>query len=294
MWNYTDKVMDHFLNPRNVGEIEDADAVAEVGNLTCGDALKLYLKLDADGKIADAKFKTFGCASAIASSSALTELIKGKTLEEASKVTNQDIVALLGTLPEEKMHCSVMGMEAMQAAIADYRKRHGLQAEVAEDEHDDEGRVVCKCFGVTEAKIRRVALANNLHTAAQVTAYTKAGGACGRCLDEIQLILDDVWRGSCPRRQATAPPSPAPAPEYDTLSPVKKVLRISEVIEKEIRPILARDGGGVEMVDLDGDTVTVTLTGHCGHCPCASATLKSLVEAKLRELVSPRIAVKEA
>ena len=193
MWNYTDKVMDHFLNPRNVGEIEDADASAEVGNMTCGDALKLTLKLDSDGRIADAKFKTFGCASAIASSSALTELIKGKTLDEAAKVTNQDIVALLGALPEEKMHCSVMGMEAMQAAIADYRKRHGLACEIAQED-DHEGRIVCRCFGITDAKIRKIALANDLHTVEQITDFTKAGGACGHCLDEIQLILDELWK----------------------------------------------------------------------------------------------------
>jgi len=293
MWNYSEKVMEHFLNPRNVGEIADADAVAEVGNLTCGDSLKLYLKLDAEGKIVDAKFKTFGCASAIASSSALTELIKGKSLEEASKVTNQDIVALLGTLPEEKMHCSVMGMEAMQAAIADYRKRHGLAVEAAVEDDDHEGRVVCKCFGVTENKIRRVALANNLHTARQITDYTKAGGACGRCLDDIQLILDDLWQ-----KQSTAPaPAEAPAApavNYDALSPVRKVLLLNDLIEREIRPMLARDGGNLELVDLDGDTVMVRLTGHCAHCAHASATLKELVESKLRELASPKLTVKEA
>ena len=137
MWDYTNKVMDHFLNPRNVGEIENPDAVAEVGNITCGDALKLYLKLDDNGRISDVKFKTFGCASAIASSSALTELVKGMTLDEAAKVTNKDIVKLLGSLPEEKMHCSVMGMEALQAAIADYKAKHGESYQKIEDDPED-------------------------------------------------------------------------------------------------------------------------------------------------------------
>jgi len=293
MWNYTQKVMDHFLNPRNVGEIKDADAVAEVGNITCGDALKLYLKLDEDGRIKDAKFQTFGCASAIASSSALTELIKGKTLDEAAKITNQDIVAVLGTLPQEKMHCSVMGMEAMQAAIADYRRRHGIASNATESDDDHEGRVVCKCFGVTEQKIRRVALANNLHKAEQITDYTKAGGACGRCLDEIQTILDDLWRGQTATSSTEAQPS-IPQERYDELSPVRKVLLLNEVIGREIRPALAKDGGGVELVDLDGDVAIVRLTGHCSHCARAGATLKGFVESRLQALVSPKITVKEA
>ena len=189
MWNYNEKVMDHFLNPRNVGEIENADAVAEVGNMACGDALKLYLKLDDEGRIADVKFQTFGCASAIASSSALTELVKGMTLDEAAKVTNQDIVKIIDDLPEEKMHCSVMGMEALQAAIAAYR---GEPNPFAVD-HEHEGKLVCKCFGVSDVKILKVAKENRLHKAEEVTNYCKAGGACGACLGEIQRIIDDMW-----------------------------------------------------------------------------------------------------
>ena len=293
MWKYTEKVMDHFLNPRNVGEIEDADAVAEVGNITCGDALKIYLKLDAEGKIAEAKFKTFGCASAIASSSALTELVKGKTLEEAAKITNKDIVALLGELPEEKMHCSVMGMEALQAAISDYKKRHGESYEAVESEDDHEGRIVCKCFGVTDTKIRKVALENNLHTVAQVTDYTKAGGACGRCLDEIQEILDGIWREKS-AASAPAGETPSKADEFAKLSVVQKVIKVNEVIEKEIRPALERDGGSIELADIEGNTVKVRLKGRCAACHNAGLTLKKLVESKLREFVSEHLTVEEA
>ena len=293
MWKYTEKVMDHFLNPRNVGEIEDADAVAEVGNITCGDALKIYLKLDAEGKIAEAKFKTFGCASAIASSSALTELVKGKTLEEAAKITNKDIVALLGELPEEKMHCSVMGMEALQAAISDYKKRHGESYQAVESDDDHEGRIVCKCFGVTDTKIRKVALENNLHTVAQVTDYTKAGGACGRCLDEIQEILDGIWREQSGAKSAFTENS-SKADEFAKLTVVQKVIKVNEVIEKEIRPALERDGGSIELADIEGNIVKVRLKGRCASCHNAGLTLRKLVEAKLREFVSENLTVQEA
>jgi len=284
MWNYTEKVMDHFLNPRNVGTIENPDAEAEVGNMTCGDALKITLKLDDQKRISDIKFQTFGCASAIASSSALTEIVKGMTLEEAAKVTNKDIAASLGDLPEEKMHCSVMGMEALQAAIADYRRKHGEVVEDAKDDDDHEGRIVCHCFGVTDTKIRKVAKINNLHTAAQITEYTKAGGACGACLDQIQEILDEMWAGEKPAEKT-------PEEDFASLSLVKKILRIQEVIDKEIKPSLERDGGSIELIDLESNHVHVRLKGICAACPNASLTLKKLVEAKLREFVSKDLEV---
>jgi len=120
---YSDKVMDHFLHPRNVGIIEDADAVGEVGNMKCGDIMKMYLKIDGD-IISDVKFETFGCASAIASSSMATELIKGKPVEDAMKLTNQAVAEALDGLPDYKMHCSVLAQEAIEAALDDYKEKN--------------------------------------------------------------------------------------------------------------------------------------------------------------------------
>ncbi len=284
MWNYNEKVMDHFLNPRNVGEVENPDGVGDVGNITCGDALKLTFKLDDEGRIADVKFKTFVCASAIASSSALTELVKGMTLEEAAKVTNQDIVALLGELPEAKMHCSVMGMEALQAAIANYRGE-----EVIDNGDDHEGAIICKCFGVTDTKIRNVAKQNNLHKASEITNFCKAGGACGSCLDEIQRVLDEMWNGC-----SAAVEEKKAAEDFSKLTTVQKVFRVQEVIDKEIRPLLEHDGGSIELVDLNGNTVTVRLKGRCSSCPSAGVTLKYTVQDKLREFVSTDLVVENA
>ena len=121
---YSDIVMDHFMNPRNMGEIENADAVGEVGNPACGDVMKLYLKIE-DGKIVDAKFKTFGCGAAIASSSITTEMIKGKTIDEALKISNEAVAQALGGLPPAKQHCSVLAAEALKVAIEDYNKKKG-------------------------------------------------------------------------------------------------------------------------------------------------------------------------
>ena len=120
---YSEKVMDHFMNPRNIGEIENADGVGEVGNPACGDMMRLYLKIDG-GKVVDAKFRTFGCGAAIASSSMLTEMIKGKTVDEARAITNQHVADALDGLPAVKIHCSVMAEQAVKSALDDYAKKH--------------------------------------------------------------------------------------------------------------------------------------------------------------------------
>jgi len=282
MWDYTDKVMDHFLNPRNVGEVKDPDGSATVGNISCGDALKLTFKLDKDGKIKDAKFKTFGCGSAIASSSVLTEMIKGLTIEEASKITNQEIVDALGGLPEAKIHCSVMGMEALQAAIADFR---GEKYDHDDHEGDNEGNVICHCFGVTDVKIRRLAKENKLHNVDEITHYSKAGGACGKCKDEIQEILDGIWNVKEKESEAVEQPT--------TMTFAQKVMKVQDVIDNDIRPMLEKDGGSIELVDLSGDTVLVRLMGRCAACPNSKITIRNTVEAKLKEYISKDLTVEE-
>jgi len=280
MWEYKDKVLDHFRNPRNVGVIENPDGVGEVGSMACGDALKLTFKLDRHKRIADVKFQTFGCASAIASSSALTEMIKGKTLEEAEKITNQDIADFLGGLPEQKMHCSVMGREALEQAIHNYRTG-GTAKKILE------GRVVCHCFGVTEEEIERVVRDNHLATIEQVTNYCKAGGACGKCHNDIAAIIARV-RGENPASASAPPPKPKP------LTTLQKIKLIEETLEKEVRPALRKDGGDIELIDVAGDKVLVALRGMCANCQVARFTLKDVVESKLREFVSPDIVVEEA
>lgn len=273
MWDYTEKVRDHFLHPRNVGEVENADGIGEAGSLVCGDALRLTFKLDEAGRIAEAKFKTFGCGSAIASASALTEMITGKTPEEAEHISNLDIADYLGGLPKEKMHCSVMGREALEEAIANYRGEKSTRAA---------GTVVCECFGVTDLEIEQAIRENGLRTVEEVTNYTKAGGGCESCHPKIQEILN--------RLQGTgAATEPAPR----RLTNIQKIKLIEETLEREIQPSLRKDGGDIELVDVDGNRVTVRLRGACLGCTAAEITLRDYVRARLRELVTPELEVVE-
>ena len=272
MWDYTDKVKDHFLNPRNVGVIDNADAVGEVGSLACGDALTLYLKLDKDKKIEDARFQTFGCASAIASSSALTEMVKGKTLEEAREITNENIADFLGGLPKEKIHCSVMGRDALEKAISCY---------LGDEKAAPQGEIVCECFGVTDHQIQEAVSEHRLTSIEDVTGHLKAGGACGNCHEKIQAIINETLG------------LPAPAKKPPAMTNLQKIRRIEETLEEQIRPALKKDGGDIQLVDVDGNHVLVKLRGACATCNLSQATLKNYVQAQLREAVLPELVVEE-
>jgi NifU-like protein len=282
MWFYSEKVKEFFKNPRNVGEIENPDAVGEVGSIVCGDALRLTLRIDKKtDKILDAKFQTFGCASAIASSSALTEMIKGMTIKEAARVTNKDIADYLGGLPDEKMHCSVMGMEALEQAIANYKGAPAKKEMIGEE------KVVCKCFGVTDRKIIRAIKENNLKTVEEVTNYTKAGGGCGKCKPEIEKLLKEFWE-----KEATKGAYLKREPERK-LTNLQRISLVQQTIDREIRPQLKIDGGDIELIDIDRNKVYVRLLGTCLGCPSTGVTLKALVESKLREFVDGDIVVEE-
>ena len=300
MWDYTDKVKDYFFNPKNSGVLEDADGVGDVGAISCGDALRLMIKVDPDTQvITDAKFQTFGCGSAIASSSALTEMIIGRTIDEAMSITNQDIADFLGGLPPEKMHCSVMGYEALRAAVANYK------GEEWEDDHE-EGALICKCFGVDEGMIERAIRGNHLTSVEQITHYTKAGGGCSTCAEGIEEVLAKtnkamVAEGTLAASEAFDPTqvvrsSPKPhQPKVSPLAPtakatppakltmLQKIKLIEQAIE-EIRPFLQADGGDCQLIDVEGDVVYVQLSGSCVGCQMASVTLTGVQEKLVEKL----------
>ena len=291
MWDYSEQVLEHFYNPRNQGAIATPDepgvsaVYGEVGSIACGDALRLHLKIKEDtDTILDSRFQTFGCTSAIASSSALTEIIKGKTLDEALMVTNQEIAEFLGGLPEAKMHCSVMGQEALEAAIYKYR---GIEVEHHDD--DDEGVLICSCFGITEPKIRRVIIENDLTDVEQVTNYIKAGGGCGSCLAGIEDILIEVQNEKATLSDRVA--AQLDSASSPSLTPIQKIALIQHVINEEVRPTLIADGGDVELYNVEGDRVQVVLKGACGSCASSTDTLKYAIETRLKDRVLPSLFV---
>ncbi len=287
MWDYSDKVKDHFLHPRNARVMEDANAIGDVGSIICGDALRLMLKINpVTNVIEDAAFQTYGCGSAIASSSALTEMIIGKTLDEAEKITNREIADYLGGLPPEKMHCSVMGREALDAAIANY---HGKSYEQS---HDD-GEIVCHCFGVGINKIKKAVWENHLTTVEEVTNYTKAGGGCMSCHMRIEEIIDEVWvdleRCGVPRPGHVPTPIPSLKINVSTVKSAQSSFdeqTLNNPHFKEIKDAIDKISAGLggdskaELCAIDGTTVKVRLSGQVKEGMMADMTL-SFIEKQI-------------
>ncbi|MEW5756122.1 MAG: Fe-S cluster assembly protein NifU [Pseudomonadota bacterium] len=277
MWDYSETVKEHFYNPRNAGELKDANGVGDVGSISCGDALRLMLKVDPESEvILEASFQTFGCGSAIASSSALTEIIKGMTLGEALQVSNQDIADYLDGLPPEKMHCSVMGREALQAAVANYR------GEEWRDDHE-EGALICKCFAIDAVMIEETIRANDLTTVEEVTNYTKAGGGCSSCHEGIEEVLARVLAEQGKTFDPSAKAPVKKGPPKSGMTPFQRMKRIETIIES-IRPQLQADRGDVELVDVNGTTVTVKMVGACSGCQMAGMTLGGIQQRLMEEL----------
>ncbi len=281
MWDYSEKVMDHYRNPRNVGSIDNADAVGIAGSLTCGDQLKIYLKIE-NNIVTDAKFQTFGCGSAVASSSILTEMIIGKTLDEVKKITNKDIADELGGLPPEKMHCSVMGYEALEDALKKYSADGYVDLDEILDEHygtNKKEKIICTCFQITENMIWDAIKQNGLKTVEEVTNYTKAGGACGKCKAVIQDVIDTYYN----KEKA----------EEQKLTPTQWILKVNNIIETQISPELQKDGGDIELIDIKNKSIYVKLRGKCSGCKNSIMTLKNFVEKTLQNSLGTDITVIE-
>lgn len=190
-WVYTEKAKEHFLNPRNIlkddENPEDYDGKGIVGNIKCGDQMMFVIKVDKEKQIlTDCKWKTYGCASAIASTSILSEMVKGMPIERAYRITPKDVAKELGGLPEHKIHCSVLGDKALRAAINDYYIRNGMQDNVEKEK----ARIVCQCMNVTDREIEQAVL-EGAQTYYELQERTKLGTVCGQCKDEATRLLHE-------------------------------------------------------------------------------------------------------
>lgn len=312
-WEYSEKTKQIFLDAvhgkpgTHMGEIEDPDGFGEHGSIACGDALRFTFRVErhpADPLqdiIVDARYLTFGCTSAIASSEALCMMITSKryTPIQALSITNEDIVRFLEGLPDQKIHCSVMGAEALEAAVFNWAQKRGIDLEaLGIDIHTDEqeeGRIVCQCYTLSEPYIRRKIKELSLRTIPEITAAIKAGGACMSCHHTpggLQDLLDETW-GRQPTRLKESPEPPAareaaPAAE---ISPFQFSKQVEKTLESYVRPLLRRDGGDIELIDIRDRIVYVRLVGSCAGCPGASMTMKLMVEKSLKETVDERIRV---
>ncbi len=306
-WNYSDKVIKLFMDAvkgetgTHMGELENPDGFGEHGSIVCGDTLRFTFRVERHPTdptrdiITQARYLTFGCTSAIAASEALCTLLEdqGKTPIEALQVSNQDLIDFLDGLPEQKIHCSVMGAEALQKAVADWASKRGvdlaeLSPELAHGD-EDEGRIVCNCFSVTEPYLRRKIKELGLQNIAEITNALKAGGGCTVCHHTpggLQDLLDEIW-GVKPAGQVKV----AASHTGEQPSPYRLGQQIETAIEAVIRPLLQDEGGDIELVDIKGHKIYCRLTGAASQSDAADQTFKLLVEQQLKEQVDDRLQV---
>ncbi len=293
----------------HLGEIENPDGIGEHGSIACGDAMRFTFRVKrhptdpTQDVITEAKYLTFGCTSAIASSEALCAIIeKGSyTPITALKIRNSDIVEYLQGLPEQKIHCSVMGAEALEAAVFNWAQRRGVDLKTLgidiHDQETEEGRIVCKCFTLTEPYIMRKIRELNLRSIPQITNAIKAGGGCMSCHHVpggLQDLLDQVWQGKAPEEPGSTQPFQiltTETSEIPEFSPYQFAKKVEKVVDEYIRPSLQADGGDVEILDIKGTLVYCRLNGACAGCAGASQTLKMMIERTLKEQVDERIRV---
>jgi NifU-like protein len=314
-WEYSEKTKQLFLAAvhgepgTHLGEIEDPDGIGEHGSIACGDAMRFTFRVErhpsdpTQDVIVAARYLTFGCTSAIAASEALCSLIEQEryTPIQALKIRNEDIVEFLEGLPKQKIHCSVMGAEALEAAVFNWAQKRGVDLDkLGIDMHSaeqEEGRVVCKCFSLSEPYLRRKIKELSLRTVADVTNAVKAGGACMSCHHVpggVQDLLDEVW-GSDSVKLNVLPtadmPAPTAADESVSISPYQLAKKVEKAMDEYIRPMLQQDGGDLEIVDIKDNLIYCRLAGACQGCAGASQTLKMMVEKTLKETVDEKLRV---
>jgi NifU-like protein len=310
---YSQKVQDLMNNPKNQGELTEEDAkrlggeliVADFGAESCGDAVRLYWIVDPKtDKILDAKFKSFGCGTAIASSDTMVELCKGKTVDEAVKITNIDVEKAMRDTPEtpavppQKMHCSVMAYDVIKKAASQYK---GVDMESFEDEI-----IVCECARVSLQTLKEVIRLNDLKTVEEVTDYTKAGAFCKSCIkpgghEEREYYLVDILDETRKEMEAEKLKATADAQasgeevSFNDMTLVQKIKAIDSVIDDSVRQYLLMDGGNMEVLDVKQNgqytDIYIRYLGACSGCASSSTGTLYAIESVLKEKLDPNIRV---
>jgi len=313
LWDaYSNKVSERMDNPTHLGVLTQKDAdeknakliVADYGAEACGDAVRLYWLVDKDDRIIDAKFKSFGCGTAIASSDMMVELCLGKTVQEAVKITNIDVERALRddpdtpAVPGQKMHCSVMAYDVIKKAAGMYL---GKSAEDFEDEI-----IVCECARVSLSTIKEVIRLNDLKTVEEITQYTKAGAFCKSCVkpgghEEREYYLVDILRDVRAEMEAeklkhNIIKATSGNLDFKDMTTVQKVKLIDKTIDENIRPMLMMDGGDMEILDIKNSSegftdVYIRYMGACNGCASAATGTLFAIESVLQEKLDSHIRV---